>query len=184
MITTDTHPITEVGLVREAITGNITAFETLVNRYEKRLLYYILRLTCNTEESLDILQDVWLTAFSRIRHLRSPEAFRVWIYQIAHDKAVSRVRKMVRGPKLQDPSETDEQMHPEATSDPENVELVHYALQQLTWEHREVLTLHFLEDMRVEEIAIVLTCPVGTIKSRLYYAKREMRQVVEKSING
>lgn len=161
------------------------AFRRLVDAYEGRLLYFIRRFVNDPEDALDVLQDVWLTLFRRLSHLRAPDAFRVWLYQIAHDKAVSLVRGQRRETQsveaLWDGREAEA-----AGEEPvfDDAELVHGALQALSPEHREVLTLHFLEDLRLEEIAEVVRCPLGTVKSRLYYAKKAMRDEVERRSHG
>src|SRR6185295_9038045 len=67
------------------------AFRRLVEIYESRLLYYLRRFFRDTDAPLDVLQDVWLTVFRRLKSLRSPAAFKTWLYQIAHDKAVDLV---------------------------------------------------------------------------------------------
>ena len=66
----------------------------------------------------------------------------------------------------------------------EAAELVHFALSRISPEHREVLTLRFLEEMKIEEIAEAIDCPVGTVKSRLHYASREIQSVIEEQENG
>jgi RNA polymerase sigma-70 factor, ECF subfamily len=161
------------------------AFRRLVDAYERRLLYFLLRFVQGAEDALDVLQDVWLTVYRRLPALRAPEAFRVWLYQIAHDKAVSHVRGQRRQARAREELQELRAAEPEeAVPAAESAELVHRALQLLSLEHREVLTLHFLEDLRLEEIAEVLRCPLGTVKSRLHYAKQALRQEVEKRVRG
>jgi RNA polymerase sigma-70 factor (ECF subfamily) len=129
--------------------------------------------------------EVWLTVFRKIGKLESPEAFRTWLYRIAHAKAVTAVRRDVRR-SLRDHSLAGSQ----STSDDgrlgrlDEAELVHRALERLSPDHREALVLRFLEQMPVEEIGEVLGCPPGTVKSRLHYAKEAMRRAVEELENG
>jgi RNA polymerase sigma-70 factor (ECF subfamily) len=161
------------------------AFRLLVDAYERRLLYFLLRFVPGADDALDVLQEVWLTVYRRLPALNAPEAFRVWLYQIAHDKAVSHVRGQRRQERVREELQELRGGEPEeAVPAVESAELIHRALQLLSVEHREVLTLHFLEDMRLEEIAQVLRCPLGTVKSRLHYAKQALRQEVEKRVRG
>ena len=166
-------------LVLKAQRGSAEAFRALVDRYERPLLYFIRRIVGSRDHALDALQDVWLTVFRRMRGLRSPAAFRVWLYKIARDKAVDLVRHQYRQEELHEEArelhsgnhvvEDDEQALLE------NAELVHRALQAVSLKHREVLTLRFLEDLSLEEIAQILGCQLGTVKSRLHYAKQALR---------
>lgn len=184
-----TDPDRDVSQVEEALTviaaqeGDGEAFRRLVNRYDPRLLYFIRRIVGETEAAFDVLQAVWLAVHRRLRSLKSPEAFRVWVYRIAHDQAVSQVRADVREKlmlsTLQDRA-TSDTVDDQRLCD--NAELVHHALERLSMDHRRVLTLFFLEEMRIDEIASVLNCPPGTVKSRLSAAKRALHFQIERQI--
>jgi RNA polymerase sigma-70 factor (ECF subfamily) len=91
------------------------AFRRLVDAYERRLLYFLLRFVPGAEDALDVLQDVWLTVYRRVPSLRAPEAFRVWLYQTAHDRAVSHVRGQHRQARARE--ELQEQRAAEAARD-------------------------------------------------------------------
>ncbi len=82
--------------VLHAQRGDMEAFHRLVDRYERRLLYYILRFVDDPELGLDVLQEVWLSAFRLLPRLEAPEAFRVWLYKIAHGKVVQLLRRQRR----------------------------------------------------------------------------------------
>jgi RNA polymerase sigma-70 factor (ECF subfamily) len=109
--------------------------------------------------------------------LQSAAAFRVWVYRIAHDQAVSELRRKARRPVMFEDIPTGRPPEPTGDDDTafEDAELVHAALVGLSIDHRRVLTLRFLEDMSIEEIAQVVGCGVGTVKSRLHYAKAALR---------
>src|SRR5262249_46771824 len=79
--------------VQRAKQGDAAAFRQLVDRYDRRLLYFVLRFLPDADRALDVLQDVWLTLHRRLSGLRAPEAFRVWLYQIAHDKVIDVLRR-------------------------------------------------------------------------------------------
>ena len=179
----DLDRLHELLLVREAQQGQAEAFQTLVDAYEQRLLYFIRRILGEEDRSLDVLQDVWLTAINRLSSLRSAEAFRVWLYRIARDKAVDAVRSRQREREvLADIAESlsDEPVDQiESNFTTENVEFIHHALGLLSAAHREVLTLRFLEDMSLEEVSQVVGCSIGTVKSRLHYGQRLLRQKIE-----
>ncbi len=168
-------------VVMMAMAGDERAFHELVDRYQRRLTYYIRRMVGETDESFDVLQQVWLTVFKRLSSLRAPEAFRIWLYKIAHDVAVNHLRKSDKRPaqlaeENVSQSEVDNWNEFEAL---ENAELVHRVLSQLIPIHREVLVLRFLENLSLNEIAEVAACEVGTVKSRLHYAKAALRESFE-----
>src|SRR5215475_5895434 len=82
--------------VTEAQAGNADAFVCLLNRHEKPLLYYLRRLVPNAHDALDLHQEVWLDAFRGLKALQVPQAFRAWLYRIAHHKAARFVRDGIR----------------------------------------------------------------------------------------
>jgi RNA polymerase sigma-70 factor, ECF subfamily len=105
--------------------------------------------------------------------LRSPDAFRAWIYHIAHGKVIEAIRGETRRRQVEQESERNGAAVATRTGAAlEAAEPVHFALARISPEHREVLTLRFLEEMTIEEIAEAVDCPVGTVKSRLHYARR------------
>lgn len=176
----------EVILVAMAQARDLSAFRKLMMLYEGRLTYYVRRLIGPTDESEDVVQEIWVLVHRKLFTLRAPEAFRAWLYKIAHDVAVSHIRRTARTPQpvLDDTTESSDVVDSwnefEAM---ENADLVHRTLESLSREHREVLTLRFLEQMEIEEIAAVVECAAGTVKSRLHYAKAALRKQIEEQIN-
>lgn len=165
-------------LVLLARSGDREAFEKLVDLYDRRLVYFVTRILGNQDAAFDVMQQVWLTVYRKLRGLKSAEAFRVWIYRIAHDRAVSELRSKTRRQiAVEDIEMSDGQRDPEEILI--SAELVHLGLQKLSIDHRRILTLRFLEEMKVDDIANVLGCHDGTVKSRLHYALRSLRQHIE-----
>jgi RNA polymerase sigma-70 factor (ECF subfamily) len=182
----DSAHVDERLTVLRAQQGNREAFSRLIDSYDKRLLYFIRRLGGDDEEALDILQAVWLIVHRKLRELNSPDAFRVWLYRITHDQAVSYLRKRSKAPVLVEQLETISEADSANDSELEfdNAEMVHIAMQGLSVDHRRVLTLRFLEDMSIEQIAEVIDRRPGTVKSRLHYAKQALRKRIEEQLNG
>jgi RNA polymerase sigma-70 factor, ECF subfamily len=154
--------------------GAVEAYNLLVSRWEKRLYNYLLRITCNREDALDLTQDVFLKAYQNLRHLDDPERFGPWIYRIAHNEAYSMFRK-------RKPEGDPEDAEPERTGSaiavggrsvfPIELSLaVASALDRLSPEQREAVVLKIYQGFKFEEMAEILSCPVSTIKSRLYSA--------------
>jgi RNA polymerase sigma-70 factor (ECF subfamily) len=183
MTSTDTTKTDRERLcVRAAQRGDADAFRCLVDAYDRRLLYFLLRFLPDADRAADAVQEVWLTVLRRLPALRAPEAFRVWLYQIAHDRVVSLLRRDRREERAV--AELRRRQPPEDNEGPEHAcddaELVHRGLALLAPEHREVLLLRFLEGLSVAEIAEALRISLGTVKSRLHYARQALRQHVEK----
>jgi RNA polymerase sigma factor (sigma-70 family) len=82
--------------VLQAQRGDEEAFAQLMDRYDRKLVYYLMRFTARPELALDVAQEVWISVFRGLRKLQNPEAFRAWVYQIAHAKVVSQIRSHVR----------------------------------------------------------------------------------------
>lgn len=168
-------------LVLRCRRGDAGALEELISRWEKRLFYYIRRLVSDEEDAWDILQETWLKVIRGIGTLRQPDRLPVWLYAIARNTSMSRLKRRYAEDSLVQESETLAQLEAdEEAFGYEDTELVHHALSRISLQHREVLTLYFLEDLNIEEIAELLGAPAGTVKSRLHFAKRALRAVIEK----
>lgn len=165
--------------------GDREALGRLVDQYDPRLLYFVRRLLGCDDAAFDVLQSVWLTVHRSLGKLRAADAFRVWLYRIAHDCTMTELRRRARQPIVLDDVEAvqpaEDSNVDEAAFD--NAELVHVALQDLSVDHRRVLTLRFLEDMNTEDIAQIVGCNPGTVKSRLHYAKAALRRRIEEMLH-
>jgi RNA polymerase sigma-70 factor (ECF subfamily) len=178
-LTRDEQAIRDELLVLRCQCGEAAAFSELFRQWEQRLFYYVRRLVPQEADAWDTLQKTWLKVVRDIRRLRHPAALRVWLYRLARNTAVShfRLELALRG-RLESEVNVGDTVCSEELSRLENAELVHHTLGRLPLSFREVLTLHFLEDMPLLEMSAVLGVPVGTVKSRLYYAKRAMRDLL------
>jgi len=167
-------------LVLRCQSGDEAAFTELVERYQPRLRYYLRKMLREPQGAEDALQDVWLAVFRAVPRLADAGAFRAWLYRIARDRALLQLRQ--RRPPCRRLEEVDpiDGRAEEAHFTADDVELVHAALDELSVEHREMLLLRYVEDMTYEEIARVVGCQVGTVRSRLHYAKRALRGVLER----
>jgi len=164
--------------------GDKTAFEDLVAIMERPLLYYATCLTGSEDSGLDVLQDVWIKVLKGIRKLKDPGSLRSWLYAITHGIAVDRIRRNKSRERAEQVELEDFQEVEEPTFATEDAAAIHLALGQISLRHREVLVLHFLEDMPIAEIAEVVGCSEGTVKSRMHYAKRTMKEILSGGIYG
>ena len=166
--------VEDTDLIRQATKGSVESYNLLVSRWEKRIYNYLLRITANREDALDLTQDVFLKAYQNLRKLDDPARFAPWLYRIAHNEAYSMFRK--RKP------ETDiDDLKPESTgtritvggSSVFPIELsiaVAGALDRLSPDQREAVVLKIYQGFKFEEMSEILSCPVSTVKSRLYTA--------------
>ena len=160
--------------------GDRAALEELIHTWERPLLYFLRRLVRDEADAWDVLQKTWVRVLKGIGSLGDPRSLAPWLYRVTRNTAFSHARSL-------GPPHEPLQDHPDAcAADPAggraefgDAEQVHQGLSSLSLAHREVLTLFFLEDLSVEEVAAVLGVPPGTVKSRLYYAKQALRKVLE-----
>lgn len=160
--------------------GQKAALEELVQKWEKRLFYYIRRLVDDEQDVWQILQETWVKVLGGIGRLREPRRLPAWLYSIARNTAISHLRKRYKKEILLTQNEDIYDVEDDSVSlSLEDAEQIHYGLGRLPLHHREVLTLFFLQDLCVEEIAEVLAIPTGTVRSRLYHAKRALKNILE-----
>lgn len=183
--------IVEHLLVLRAQVGDREAYAGLFDRYHGRLLGYVHRLVGSSADAEDVVQDVWIAVVRKLPTLEQPSAFRAWLYRIAHNRAISQMRKTHREVPLDDMSEHAEAI-PAAGPDDEDVSAfaehdgaaMHEALERLSVAHREALTLRFLDGLTYEEIAGVVGCGVGTVRSRIHYGKKALQQTLVMARSG
>jgi RNA polymerase sigma-70 factor, ECF subfamily len=183
---TDNSKLEEALDVARAQMGDDAAFVRLVRRYHSRLLYYVAKMLLRKDLAEDVMQEVWVIAWRRIGRLRAREAFAVWLYRIAHTETARLIRKESRYVELPENfAETTEDVK-EEWGDASEEELVRLneALERISPPLREAVTLRFLEGMDYEAIAQVTDVPVGTVRSRLHYAKQTLRREMEANHDG
>jgi RNA polymerase sigma-70 factor, ECF subfamily len=168
-------------LVAHCQVGDAGAFAELVGRYQARLHYFLRRILGGRSESVDdLLQDVWLDVYRSLPKLVDPAAFPAWAYRIARNRAYSELRRETRRVTIDTTAECEAPAdEPEEIFSADEVRQVHECLDELTQEHREVLVLRFLEEMSYDDIADVVGCGVGTVRSRLHYAKKALRAAID-----
>jgi len=164
--------------------GDPGAFEDLVAVMERPLLYYATSLTGSQDDGLDVLQDVWIRAFRRIGELREPAALRAWLYRMTHGVAVDRIRRNRSRARVEEEQyagfgEADEPSFAE-----EDAAAIHAALNEIGLKHREVLVLYFLQDLSMADIAQIVGCSEGTVRSRIFYGKKAMKDILKRGGYG
>ena len=163
-------------LIAKARRGHVDAYNVLVSRWEKRVFNYLLRLVGHREDALDLSQDVFLKAYQNLKKLEDPSRFAGWLFRIAHNEAYSLLRKnKPEGELVAEPST------PEGAGRMFPVELslaIEGALARLSEDQREAVLLKVYQGFKFEEMAEILSCPVSTVKSRLYTALDLLKEML------
>src|SRR5262245_44199315 len=169
--------------VPQARAGESAAWDILFRRYQLPLYVYVFELVHEEQASLDIVQETFINAARYISGLREDGKFGSWLFGIAHQKCVQRWRKQVRE---EDVLEELTGAEPEFGSSPDEMLISREQekefmnlLNQLPPPQRSVLLLHFIEDFSIEQIAEITGAAPGTVKSRLHYAKKSLRKLME-----
>lgn len=177
--------------------GEMSAWDTLIHTYQPLVHSLACRLV-GQDEAEDITQEVFLRAFKALHTFRGDSQLSTWIYRIAVNLCRDRARYSKRRPVafsldeplLSEEGEVGRQIPDQAPSVDEHVqtrelsEQVELALSQLPSFHRSVLVLHDMQGLRYEEVAQVLGCSLGTVKSRLFYARRKMEKLLGNYVAG
>ena len=157
--------------------GDEAALEELIARYSAGLRRFLWKMIGQEAMADDLLQETWVEVYRKINGLERPEAFGAWVYRIARDKAYRELRRRKAPGTIQEVY--DESMLSKDDDDGalalDDAEEVRVALAALPGEQREVLVLRFIEEMSYEQIAEVIARPLGTVRSRIHYAKAALR---------
>ncbi len=169
-------------LVHRTLAGDLAAFEELVRRHGPVALRVVRRIV-GPEDAEDVTQDALLRAFHRLGNYRQGGAFRAWLLQIAHNTAISALRR--RGEPASPAEVLEDLPSPDASRLPaqrleqrERLDRLDGKIALLRPEHRSVLVLRDVEDLSYEEIARVVDTPLGTVKGRLHRARGELIELL------
>ena len=165
-------------LVVRCQTGDEHAYRELVERFGPRLRYFLRKLLANSNRTEDLLQEVWIEVFRQLPRLQDAGAFTAWIYRIRRGKASLELRRSGREAQAIESAEHIAAAEDGREFSPQDAARVHVALDRLPYHHREVLTLRFLEDLTYEEIGQIIGCPLGTVRSRIHYAKLALERLL------
>lgn len=179
-------PLSEDGqLISQIRQGNILALKALYEKYKVQLYRTALAITGDREAAEDILQDCFLKVYTYSDRLDGSVPLSPWLHRVAVNLSYNWVNRKRRW--LQYLEEaidhllTSPRILPESTLEKRELQrVVQKAIASLSFEHRAVIVLFYLNGFNLNEIAYILDCPVGTVKSRLHYARRNLRRKLEK----
>jgi len=170
-------------LVLQCQDGDAAAIKSLISRWQPKLTRLAWRLTSDRESAHDIVQDAWMSIVRGLHRLDDPARFRAWAYRIVKNKCADWVRRRVvrRDAAAEARDTVVEAVHDEACdSATAERDALRQALIAMPEEQRAILSLHYLDGMRLSEIAIVFGVPLGTVKSRLHHARNKLKDILER----
>ncbi len=188
---------TEALLIDHLREGDETALAPLVEKYKRMVHRLAMQITRNHEDANDVMQETFIKVYQSIHTFRQEAAFETWVYRIAVNQALNFVKRRKR--RRESPLATTEEseFHPdvrqkvEMANDPqvqaEQAELRHWvtkAVNSLSLKHRIVVILHELEGLTHPEIASILNCSEGTVRSRLHYARKQLRTLLKPYVDA
>ena len=181
-------PVPDLMLVQQAQEGDVTAYDELVRRYQERVYATVYHMTANHEDASDLAQETFIKGYQALKSFKGDSSFYTWVYRIAVNKTINFLKQRKNKSFL---SLNDLDLH--AENDPDLVALVsertprrdaglselqeklNAAMLKLSPDHRLVVTLHDVQGLPHEEIANIMDCNIGTVRSRLFYARQQLQ---------
>ncbi len=178
----------EVLLVKRARKGDLSAYDELVRRYQERIYATVYHMTANHEDANDLAQEAFIKAYQALRSFKGGSSFYTWVYRIAVNKTINFLKQRRNRVQM-----SLDDLDFNAEHDPDLVALVsdktprrevnlgelqeklNAAMQKLSEPHRLVVVLHDVQGLSHEEIAKIMDCNIGTVRSRLFYARQQLQ---------
>jgi RNA polymerase sigma-70 factor (ECF subfamily) len=180
--------VDEMVLVKKARQGELEAYDDLVRRYQERIYATIYHMTSNHEDANDLAQEAFIKAFQALKSFKGGSSFYTWVYRIAVNKTINFLKQRKNKAQM-----SLDDLDFNAEHDPDLVALIsdktprrevnlaelqeklNAAMQKLSEPHRLVVTLHDVQGLSHEEIAKIMDCNIGTVRSRLFYARQQLQ---------
>ena len=183
----------DLEIVRQVQAGDVASFDRLILRYRERVYGIVYNMTSNREDAADLTQDAFIKAFQSIHRFGGQSSFFTWLYRIAVNSTLSHLRRVkLRSFFSLERVDAEEPISKEiiaALTDKAGAERDTYvrelqeklndAMQKLSTKHRTVVTLFEIDGLSHQEIAEVMDCSVGTVRSRLHYAKQLLQSELQ-----
>ena len=184
-------PTAEMDLVRRAQRGDLLAYDELVKLYQERIYATIYHMTSNHEDANDLVQETFIKAFSALKSFKGGSSFYTWLYRIAVNKTINflkqrknRVHMSLNDLDFNTENNPDlvalisDKTPRRAAGLKELQEKLNAAMLKLSESHRLVVALHDVQGMSHEEVAQVMGCNIGTVRSRLFYARQQLQSLL------
>lgn len=169
-------------LVLRGQAGDRAALERLAEKWYPRVAAFTFRLTGREEAAAEITQEVWLSVARSLRRLKEPTRFRSWLFSIAANKSRDWIRREQRRRRLSEDllhEQADASSAPAVDEGAPEIDRLREAMASLPADRQALLSMFYIDQLSVREIAMALAIPVGTVKSRLFHARNRIRQTLE-----
>ena len=186
----DAAPVVEdeMVLVKRAREGDLNAYDDLIRRYQERIYATVYHMTSNHEDANDLAQEAFIKGFHALKSFKGGSSFYTWVYRIAVNKTINFLKQRKNKAQM-----SLDDLDFNAEHDPDLVALIsdktprrevnlaelqeklNEAMQKLSEPHRLVVTLHDVQGLSHEEIAKIMECNIGTVRSRLFYARQQLQ---------
>jgi len=181
-------PVEEMDLVRRARRGDLAAYDDLMRRYQERIYATVYHMTANHEDANDMAQEAFIKAFQALKSFKGGSSFYTWVYRIAVNKTINFLKQRKNRAQM-----SLDDLDLNAEHDPDLVALIsentprrevglaelqeklNAAMQKLSEPHRLAVTLHDVQGLSHEESAKIMECNIGTVRSRLFYARQQLQ---------
>lgn len=188
----------DLTLIDRVKRGDQAAFRPLVERYQRRVFALALSVMRDADEARDVVQEAFVKAYRHLDSFQGDASFYTWLYRIAMNQCIDRMRRMRRGEHVEFDEAIDREEVGESGISPQRLgfdpaqalvdreirERVGAALEKLSPPHRAVLVLREVEGLSYQEIADVLGCAIGTVMSRLFHARKRMQEMLRPLVDG
>ncbi len=182
------EPVDEMALVKRARHGDLVAYDELVRRYQERIYATVYHMTANHEDANDLAQEAFIKAFQALKSFKGGSSFYTWVYRIAVNRTINFLKQRRHKAQM-----SLDDLDFNAEHDPDLIALIsdktprreaslaelqeklNAAMQKLSEPHRMVVTLHDVQGLSHEEIAEIMDCNIGTVRSRLFYARQQLQ---------
>lgn len=184
-------PVDEEVLVQQARNGDLAAYDELVRRYQERIYATVYHMTANHEDANDLAQESFIKAFQALKSFKGGSSFYTWIYRIAVNKTINFLKQRKNRIHMSlndldfnaehDPdlvALTSEKTPQRDVNLSELQEKLNTALLKLSEPHRLVVVLHDVQGLAHDEIAKIMDCNIGTVRSRLFYARQQLQAML------
>ena len=178
----------EASLIRAAVRGDLRAYDQLIQRYQERIYATIYHMTSNHEDANDLAQETFIKAYRSLKSFRGGSSFYTWVYRIAVNKTINFLKQRKNRVQLSlNDLDSNVENNPDLVAlisqdtpqrDAQISELqlkLNEAMMKLSHEHRLAVVLHDVQGLRHDEIARIMECNVGTVRSRLFYARQQLQ---------
>ena len=182
---------TDQQIIRQTLDGQKEAFGHLIRKYQDRLYNGMVQILRSETEAEDVVQDAFVLAFTKLSSFKGNSAFFTWLYRIAYNVAITRLRRRKHTVSIDGKDETARLDFPDNSPAPDNrlqqqeqaIQL-NKAMNRLSHEHRAILVLREMDELDYDAISEILDLPIGTVRSRLHRARSHLREHLEAIMNN